>query len=363
MKNFKYLLAFTVGIIFTTACNKSYIDPIKQVAPGADNAAPVVTIGYPFEGKKIQVKEDVTSVNIQVKASDDIELASVKLNLDGTDLITWSTFTDYRIAIEQYNYTSLGNGNHILTVTATDKAGKNTISKVNFSKVAPYKPIYNGEVLYMPFEGDAMEAISVSMPTVIGTPVFVTGQKGQAYAGATGAYLSFPTAGIVGSNGFSVVLWYKINASPDRAGILTISPPSTDGDRTKGFRLMREGSATSQNLWSNIGNGTDEFWYNPFYVASIPITSPPANAAGWFHIAITCSPTHIAFYINGVSVQEANYAGPISWTDCTQISIGSGSPNTDYWGHLSDNSAMDELRIFNKALSATEVQTIYNAER
>ena len=36
----------------------------------------------------------------------------------------------------------------------------------------------------------------------------------------------------------------------------------------------------------------------------------------------------------------------------------SGAPNFTGWGHLSDQSFMDELRLFNKALSQEEVQTI-----
>ena len=364
MKKIKYLLAFLAGIVLTTACQNGYIDSIKAVAAGTDATPPAVTINYPFEGKVIQVKEDVTSINIQLKATDDIELASVVVNMDGTDLTTFTSFLDYRIAIEQYLYTNLTNGNHILKVTATDKSGKSTASSVNFSKTAPYNAKYDGEVFYMPFDGDFMEEISLTLPTVIGNPSFAAGQKGKAYAGATGAYLSYPTAGIVGSNGFSVVLWYQINnVAPNLAGIFTISPPSSGGDRTKGFRLMREGGTTSQNIWSNFGNGTDEFWFNPFYTVSTPITSPPANAAGWWQIAVSVSPTHVSFYINGVSVKESDYAGPIDWTSCSQISIASGSPNTDYWGHLSDNSMIDELRIFNKAISATEVQTIYNDQK
>ena len=364
MKKIKYLLAFLVGIVFTTACQNGYIDSIKAVAAGPDLTPPAVTINYPFEGKVIQVKEEVTSINIQLKVTDDIEIASVDVNLDGTELIKYTSFLDYRIAVEQYLFTNLTNGNHVLKVTATDKSGKSTASSVNFSKTAPYNAKYDGEVFYMPFDGDFMEEISLTLPTVIGNPGFAAGQKGKAYAGATGAYLSFPTAGIVGSNGFSVVLWYNINnVAPNRAGIFTISPPSSGGDRTKGFRLMREGGTTSQNIWSNIGDGPNEFWYNPFYVVSTPATSPPANAAGWWQIAVSVSPTHVSFYINGVSVKESDYAGPIDWTNCSQISIASGSPNTDYWGHMSDNSMIDELRIFNKAISATEVQTIYNDQK
>ena len=48
MKNIKYLLAFLVGIVITTACQNGYIDSIKAVAAGSDLTPPTVTINYPF---------------------------------------------------------------------------------------------------------------------------------------------------------------------------------------------------------------------------------------------------------------------------------------------------------------------------
>ena len=45
------------------------------------------------------------------------------------------------------------------------------------------------------------------------------------------------------------------------------------------------------------------------------------------------------------------------------MSIGSGAPLFVDWGHLSDTGLIDELRIFNKALTETEVQTIMNNEK
>jgi len=52
----------------------------------------------------------------------------------------------------------------------------------------------------------------------------------------------------------------------------------------------------------------------------------------------------------------------VNWTGCTDFTIGSGSPNFTYWGHGIDLSLYDELRIFNKALTQTEIQTIISDE-
>jgi hypothetical protein len=53
----------------------------------------------------------------------------------------------------------------------------------------------------------------------------------------------------------------------------------------------------------------------------------------------------------------------MDWTGCDMLSIMSGAPRFIEWNHLSDLSLMDELRIFNKGLTAAEVLAIYNDEK
>jgi hypothetical protein len=77
------------------------------------------------------------------------------------------------------------------------------------------------------------------------------------------------------------------------------------------------------------------------------------------HIAISISSSHVSIYVNGASVKEQDLDAPISWTNCTPLTIGSGRPNFIYWEHFSDLSLYDDLRIFNKALTADEVNQIY----
>jgi hypothetical protein len=351
MKFLKYLLLCSFTVVLATACNKG-IDPITKVEPGTDASAPVVTISYPTEGTLLRVKEDVTSININLSVTDDIEIQSISVKLDGTEITKYISFKDYRIALEKYLYNNVTNGTHTLTITATDLSGKSSSKSVGFEKAAPYKATYSGEVFYMPFDGDFMELLSCAYATKVGSPDVAAGKKGTAYIGASDSYLTFPSAGIVG-NELSIVFWYKVNASPDRAGIISISP--TGEDRAHGFRFAREASGADQHLFLNFGNGTGETWMNPF------ATITPDGT--WKHIGISISGTHATTYIDGVVATETDYSGPIDWTGCSSISIGSGAPNFAYWGHAYDKSLIDELRMFNKALSATEVQTIYNAEK
>lgn len=349
-------LALTVA----AACNDG-IDPISYVDPGPDQVAPTVAVSYPIEGTMVRVREDVAPISIKLEANDDIEIKNVVISLDGNNIKTFDSFKDYRRALETYTYESLGNGDHILAVTVTDVSGKSTTETINFQKVAPYKPVYDGEDFYMPFDGDFLELVSITDATVNGSPTYSSAAKsGKAYVGATDAYLSLTTPdGILGDE-FSAAFWYKIDGTPDRSGIITVSPPDPEHPavaniRTSGFRFFREGSATKQTFKLNVGTGDGESWFDGGDAASID----PTTTTGWIHLAFTISKTKGAVYINGVKVSEGDLPGA-SWTGCDLVTIASGAPRFIEWGHLSDDSMYDELRFFNKALTQSEIQALMN---
>ena len=352
MKNFKYIAFALLLLVLAFAC-KSGIDPISFVDPGPDSANPVIKITYPLDGTKIQVPELITSINIQFEATDDIELKSVAVQLDGIDLISYTQFKDYRRALEQYSYNNVTNGVHLLTIKATDLSGKVTSKSVSFEKKPPYIPIYPGEIFYMPFDGDYVEKVSFKAATKVGNPGFAgVSLKGlNSYAGATDSYLTFPMAGLKNSE-FTAAFWYKANGAPDRSGLIAISPAGAanfDASRTKGLRFFREGSATSQRIKLNVGNGAGETWNDGGLI--------DVTANKWVHLACTVTATTCTVFINGIAVSTVPCPG-IDWTGCDNMSIASGAPNFSDWGHLSDNSYYDELRIFNKALTASDIQTI-----
>ena len=353
MKVIKYILTLMVALVFATACDEGYLDPITKVDPGADASAPVVSIKSPVEGYAIEVDSLIASVLIQFEATDDIELKSVSVLMDGAEIKGLTSFKDYRRAVQEFRYKNVATGNHVLTIKATDLKDKTTIKTVNFSKKPPYIPLYNGEVFYMPFNGDFIEKITFKEATKVGSPGFtdISLKGSKAYAGATDSYLTFPMTGLK-SQEFSGAFWYKVNASPDRSGILNASPAGED--RTKGFRLFREGSASKQRIKLNVGTGTGETWNDGQEIA--------APGTNWVHIAFTISKTKAIIYINGSVAGEVANTG-LDWTGCDVLGIASGAPNFTYWNHKYDLSQYDELRLFNKALTQDEIQTIMGNDK
>lgn len=357
MKKINKLIIGIFTLILMVSCYDG-IDPISEVDAGPDQGAPIVTIIKPTDGLAISEPNPISSVDIEIRVEDDIEVGSISVMLDGNEIASYEpgTYVDYRIVTREMTYDNITIGDHTLTVTATDLVGNVTTSTSNFTKEPPYSPLYEGEILYMPFDGDYTNLVTSTAATEVGNPGFAGQAKvgNNAYAGATDSYLTYPTEGLLGSQ-FTATFWYKVNASPDRAGILVIGPPDTanpnaQNNRTSGFRLFRENAGGKQRIKLNVGNGTGENWFDGGAAADV---DPAVDQ--WVHLAFTISESQAAVYINGEVVSQNTFPG-ISWADCDLLSIMSGAPRFTGWDHKSDLSYMDELRLFNVTLSQSEIQ-------
>jgi len=358
MKLFRYILFTAIAALVVVACDRG-IDPISKVEPGPDEEDPVVILKYPTEGTAIRVKEDVTSIDIQFEVRDDIEIQSIVLELNGNQIGELTEFKDYRRVVDTYTYDEVTNGEHTLTLTATDMSGKSTSESVTFEKIAPYETQYDGEIFYMPFDASFMELVSITNATVAGSPAFGTGLSNQAYQPTSGSHITFPTEGLTNES-FSATFWYNPSAADaTRAGIMVIGPPDPNNpdspnNRSNGFRLFREGNETNQTIKLNVGNGDSDSWFDGGATASVDPTT-----TDWVHVAFTISSDYVVVYLDGQIVKEGEFSGPIGWDGCDILSVGSGAPRFTGWNHLSDvGSLYDELRIFNKELTQQEIQTI-----
>jgi hypothetical protein len=206
----------------------------------------------------------------------------------------------------------------------------------------------------MPFDSDFSDLVGGASGTEVGSPNLSNVAKVGvgSYEGAANSYLTYPTTSLK-NNEFSAAFWMKLDASPDRAGILVMGPPGIN-TRTNGFRLFRENAGGKQRFKLNVGNGTADSWFDGGTAADV---DPAGNP--WVHIAFTISDTECVVYINGNAASQGSFTG-VDWTGCDILSIMSGDPRFTEWGHMSDESYMDELRIFDKALTEAEVEAVMN---
>lgn len=217
----------------------------------------------------------------------------------------------------------------------------------------PEKPPISedGQIFYMSFDEDYKDEVSDVEATKVGDPGFADGKIGKAYAGVQDAYLTFRLSDLPSELGsdLTVGFWYRVNADPDRSGIVVISPET--GTRTSGLRLFREDAAGKQRIKANFGNGVaNDIWLDN---AKADLD---AATAGWKYITLILTEGKAILYIDGEEVASVDLS--ISWEGCDIMSIGSGAPYFTEWNHLSDNSLIDEFRIYNRALTAAEINDI-----
>ncbi|WP_297984312.1 LamG domain-containing protein [uncultured Chryseobacterium sp.] len=348
---FKILSFFTV-LLLVFSCQNFDRDPLGEYPL---DGAGITFISPNANGSTvIQSIQPTTSTTVKFEVTDDIAIKNIVVKYDNTEIYNQSSFTDVKhVVVDNLVVSNIGNGDHNITIIATD-SDNNVITKTAaFTKkqADPYVKKYDGEVFYMPFDGNFYEYVSATPATEVGSPGYGSeGAQGttNSYVAGTGNYLTFPTTSFATTE-ISGSFWYKVSGTPDRAGLLAVGTAANQ-DRTKGFRLFREGSGTQQRIKLNVGTGSAESWNDGGVL--------PVGVGGWVHIAFTISSTQSKIYFNGELQNTANFTSPINWTGTTAMSIGSGAPTFAYYNHLSDTSKMDELRMFNKALTQFEVQTI-----
>jgi|GEM_PF-294617 len=83
----------------------------------------------------------------------------------------------------------------------------------------------------------------------------------------------------------------------------------------------------------------------------------PLTIGAWTHVAMTHDGAKDIIYFNGVKVNEKNVTGSL---DATKKPLGIGFDPIDNGGFF--NGSLDEVQIYNKALSAVEIAALYAAQ-
>jgi len=97
--------------------------------------------------------------------------------------------------------------------------------------------------------------------------------------------------------------------------------------------------------WAVYTTTTTWYWHSTGY-------TPPQSQ--WTHVVITYDGNNIITYANGEIKETFPYTGTILTNGVVNIGCRGGTCNASYW-----NGRLDEIRLFNRALSSKEVRDLY----
>jgi hypothetical protein len=192
----------------------------------------------------------------------------------------------------------------------------------------------SGLVAWWRAEGNAVDSAGTNNGTILGSTTFGTGEVGQAFRfnGTTNTYVQIPDSPTFNfSNAMTIELWAY------RTGLETTM-------ELVGKRKPNCGSAYFMMLFSP-GLGL-EFFSGGFVDTGVQM---PLNS--WMHLAATIDGSLTTFYTNGV---QCGVSGPggLYDTNNAPVTIGTG-------GCSPFNGLIDEVSLYNRALSSNEIAAIY----
>ncbi|MCX6803181.1 MAG: LamG domain-containing protein, partial [Candidatus Diapherotrites archaeon] len=180
--------------------------------------------------------------------------------------------------------------------------------------------------------------------TATGLTYGTAGKIGTALTFGSNKYISVPTNPLLNiRDALTISFWIYLTSSHSNNGVLMKCSTAANCSNDQGsYTVILISSNTIMLRLNGQGNLYD----------TAATTTIPQNT--WTHVAFTYNKVNPKVYLNGVLNNTGNYTEQINDTTGTPLKVGYYySTSYPFYG------SMDELAIYNRALSATEIASIY----
>lgn len=215
---------------------------------------------------------------------------------------------------------------------------------------------------WWPGDGNADDIAGGGDATLKGGAAFAPGKVGQAFLlDGIDAYVdagNAPTLRVSGGD-FTIETWVLFNALSHPPGENIGAPPgdvsildkmSTFGVNMDGWRLLKQ---ADNRFWFCLGGVTGNRCIDPAFTV---FSTTVATTGVWYHVAAVKSATSFSIYVNGQLQDSRSPVPNFLDTHSGPLRIGS---NALEGAHL--NGLIDEVGLYDRALSAGEIQGIFLA--
>ena len=191
----------------------------------------------------------------------------------------------------------------------------------------------DGMIGYWKGDNDAKDSYDANDGTIEGNVNYVSGKVGQAF-NFIGDGSSVSLGNLPSTPSFTLTAWVYPKSFAGMGGII--------GTVGGAYRMIRTNSDRKLDAGFSNGSGYPE------------IIGPVLSIEQWQHIAFTYDGAQMCIYKDGVPTCKAETSPIESGTSAQYLGIEAIAGRA--W-----NGLIDEAAIFNKALSLTEIQNLYNS--
>ena len=239
------------------------------------------------------------------------------------------------------------NGSHSIRVRATDELNasveKSFTVSVTDDDSDNQAALNNGLVAWYPLDGNGSDLSSTANHGTVHGATLTADRHGSAGKAllfdGTDDYLQAPYNATVSSDSFSYSVWVKPTSTTSLHG----TPLSFRG-HLKGFNLYKAPS----NIWSfTMGKGNGWLGING-----------PVITLDWTALAFTYDGTTYKAYLNGNHLSSLNQSYVKNPANPLRIGAGRCESSPTYFF----KGAVDEARVWNRALSSWEIGNLYSME-
>ncbi len=298
----------------------------------ADTTAPSVSLTAPAAGATV-----VGPVHLTANATDNVAVAGVQFKVDGANVGAEDTTAPYDVT---WDTTAATNTTHTITAVARDGSGNQTTSAGR--TVTVNNPPVDTTGLVAAFGFEEGTGAAVNDASIANNDGSITGASWSP-AGRFGSALSFDgvddrinvadSSSLDLTNGMTLEAWVH----PDQnAGWRTVVMKEAGGD----LAYSMYSSAWSDRPSGHVFTGGERDTRAP---ASLPVGT-------WSHLAVTFDGTTLRLYVDGTQVSSTAVGGTVL-TSTGALRIGGNA----IWGEYF-KGMIDEVRVYSRALTATEIQ-------
>jgi hypothetical protein len=300
-----------------------------------DTTPPTVTLTAPPDQATVS-----GATTVSANASDDVGVAGVQFQIDGGALGAERTSPPYSMT---WNTVTTSNGPHTVTAVARDAAGNTAQSSAT---VTVSNSATNPTGLVAAYGFNETAGVQVSDASGQGN----TGTISSATHTTTGKF-----GGALSFNGTSA--WVTVADAPSlqlTSGVTVeawVNPTSGSGWRAVVLKETSNGLAYA--LYSaNNASRPEAFLHTNVDIGQAGTAAVALNT--WTHLAWTYDGSTLRVFVNGVQVGSRSVAGAMG-ASAGPLRIGGDSVWGEYY-----KGQIDEVRIYNRALTGAEIQADMN---